>query len=320
MELDDDAREVYRAMLLRPGLTLEELSAAASLSQDRVRAALDQLADLALLADDAGLSSPRPTPPRVALARAAAMAEADIRQRQQQLAALREVMESIAAEHESALHRESLVRHASRGAARDRLAELAQSATREALSLNPGRSHDPAAMAASKPLNEQALARGVAIRAIYQDSSRTDPPTLDYARWLTEAGGEVRTSPSVPLLMVVVDREIALIPWQVGDPDQGAIEIRVPALVAVLIDYFEVLWRGADPLGTARHRDVDVQGSVAQEIVRLAATGLTDDAVARRLDISSRTVRRVMSEVMEEVGASSRFQAGVEVTRRGWLA
>jgi DNA-binding NarL/FixJ family response regulator len=35
--------------------------------------------------------------------------------------------------------------------------------------------------------------------------------------------------------------------------------------------------------------------------------------------MSLRTVRRRVAEVMAELGADSRFQAGVEATRRGWL-
>ncbi|MEZ5193006.1 MAG: hypothetical protein R2734_11170 [Nocardioides sp.] len=46
---------------------------------------------------------------------------------------------------------------------------------------------------------------------------------------------------------------------------------------------------------------------------------MTDEALARRLEVSPRTVRRIMAEVMSELGAASRFQAGVEAARRAWL-
>lgn len=319
MELDEAARAVYRAMLARPGGTVPELAGDAGLTEAAVRRALDQLADLTLLTGDAASSALHPTPPRVALTRLAAAAEREIRLKQQELAAFRAAMESVAAEHESDLYRESLVRHRSRAEAQGRLAELATAARRECLSLNPGRAHDAGAMAASRPLNAQALDRGVSIRAIYQDSSRTDAPTMEYAHWLTGEGGEVRTSPWVPLLLVIVDGEVALLPWQLGDPGQGAIEVRVPALVTTLLEYFELLWRAADPLGDARHRDISVLGAMDQELVRLAGAGLTDEAVAHRLDVSTRTVRRMMADVLAELGAVSRFQAGVEAARRGWL-
>jgi DNA-binding CsgD family transcriptional regulator len=317
VELDAGTRLVYRQLLAEPGLTLPDLVSGSGLPEADVRRALDQLADLSLLGGDG--ASLTVAPPRVAIAQAVAAAETEILVRQQQLAELRATMETIAQEHESLLHRESVIRYTSSEAVRARLSELALGATRECISVNPGRSHDAVEMEASRPLNAEALARGVGIRAVYQDASRTDPPTLGYARWLTEEGGEVRTAPSVPVLMILVDGEVALLPWNTAQPNQGAVEVRVPAVVETLAEYFELLWRGADPLGTARHRDVAVEGSVAQALVRLAATGLTDEAAARRLDVSTRTVRRMMAEIMTELGAASRFQAGVEAAQRGWL-
>lgn len=317
MELDAGARLVYRQLLAKPGLTLSDLVSGCGLPEADVRRAVDLLADLSLLGGDG--ASLTVAPPRVAIAQAVAAAETEILVRQQQLAELRATMETIAQEHESLLLRESVVRYTSSEAVRARLAELALGATRELVSVNPGSSHDAVEMEASRPLNAEALARGVGIRAVYEDASRTDPPTLAYARWLTEEGGEVRTAPSVPVLMVLVDAEVALLPWNAAQPDQGAVEVRVPAVVETLVEYVELLWRGADPLGTARRRDVAVEGSVAQALVRLAATGLTDEAAARRLDVSTRTVRRMMAEIMTELGAASRFQAGVEAARRGWL-
>ena len=41
--------------------------------------------------------------------------------------------------------------------------------------------------------------------------------------------------------------------------------------------------------------------------------------IARKLGISLRTVRRRMAELMSDLGADTRFQAGVEAVRRGWL-
>lgn len=60
---------------------------------------------------------------------------------------------------------------------------------------------------------------------------------------------------------------------------------------------------------TGRHR----------ELVRMLAGGLTDEAMARKLGISERTVRRLVSELTERLGAASRFQAGVCAVRLGWL-
>lgn len=51
----------------------------------------------------------------------------------------------------------------------------------------------------------------------------------------------------------------------------------------------------------------------------MLAGGLTDEAMARKLGLSERTVRRLVSEPTERLGAASRFQAGVCAVRLGWL-
>jgi len=47
------------------------------------------------------------------------------------------------------------------------------------------------------------------------------------------------------------------------------------------------------------------------------AEGEKDEAISRRLSISVRTCRRHIADYMLQVGASSRFQAGVIAARAG---
>ena len=55
------------------------------------------------------------------------------------------------------------------------------------------------------------------------------------------------------------------------------------------------------------------------QVLRLAAQGLSDEGIARHLGLSVRTVRARFADAMAELGAQSRFHAGVEAARRGWL-
>ncbi|MFF3559037.1 hypothetical protein ACFYXS_03210 [Streptomyces sp. NPDC002574] len=41
--------------------------------------------------------------------------------------------------------------------------------------------------------------------------------------------------------------------------------------------------------------------------------------MGRKLGLSDRTVRRIVAELMQQIGADSRFQAGVKMVRLGWL-
>jgi DNA-binding NarL/FixJ family response regulator len=52
-------------------------------------------------------------------------------------------------------------------------------------------------------------------------------------------------------------------------------------------------------------------------ILELLASGVTDEVAARRIGISSRTFRRHVATIMDELQADSRFQAGVAAARAG---
>jgi DNA-binding NarL/FixJ family response regulator len=56
-----------------------------------------------------------------------------------------------------------------------------------------------------------------------------------------------------------------------------------------------------------------------RELLLPLAKGMTDEAAAKRLGVSLRTVRRQMAALMERLGASSRFEAGLKAAQRGWL-
>jgi DNA-binding NarL/FixJ family response regulator len=52
--------------------------------------------------------------------------------------------------------------------------------------------------------------------------------------------------------------------------------------------------------------------------VTLLAAGLKDDAIARRLGVSTNTVRRRITALSQRLGVSTRFQIGLALGRQGW--
>ncbi|MEU9130595.1 helix-turn-helix transcriptional regulator, partial [Kitasatospora sp. NPDC048540] len=52
-------------------------------------------------------------------------------------------------------------------------------------------------------------------------------------------------------------------------------------------------------------------------IMELLAAGLKDESIARRLGMSLRTTRRHIADIMEELDAASRFQAGYRFAVQG---
>ncbi|WP_405010263.1 LuxR C-terminal-related transcriptional regulator [Kitasatospora sp. NBC_01539] len=320
--LQPSTETVYRLVLDEPTWGVGQLAAHLSWTEEAVRGALDELADLRLLRP--GRENPpqlRPVRPELALSALLSRSETELLRQQRQIEATRAAVAEFAARY--APRREYVAdlveRHEGLEAVRRRLEELAQSACRECLSFLPGGAQSPDTMDASKPLDQQALERGVVLRSIYQDSFRNDPSTMQYVQWLAGLGGETRTVPSLPMLMVVVDREAALIPLDPADGRAGALEMRSPGAVAAMTALFEQFWSIGVPWGRTMPRNDRGLSPQEQELLRLLAAGNTDEIASRRLGVSLRTVRRMASDLMARLGARSRFEAGVRAARQGWL-
>jgi hypothetical protein len=164
---------------------------------------------------------------------------------------------------------------------------------------------------------ERQLAAGRPMRGLYPTDVVHDPRRLAYVRRWAEAGEEVRVTAKLPPRMAVFAGEVALVSaaWD-GHPQPGYILVRAPALVAMVADLFDHYWERAVPLPSS------ISGGVREErleILEGLMLGAKDETIARQLGVSLRTVRRRVAELMDELGASTRFQAGMEAVRRGLL-
>ncbi|WP_125778223.1 LuxR C-terminal-related transcriptional regulator [Antribacter gilvus] len=202
-------------------------------------------------------------------------------------------------------------------AVRERLTQLAAGCRSSLWAFQPGGAQSPAALAASRPLDKATLARGVDMRTIYLDSLRNDQPTLDHITWLAERGAEVRTVPTLPMRMLVVDRQVAVIPLDPEDSSAGALLLSTAPVVAGLAELFLATWRRAAPFCERRPRRSTVFAPQEQRALELWAEGCTDQMVARKLGVSHRTVRRISDRVSAEIGATSRFQVGLRASELG---
>ncbi len=321
--LSATAESVYRVMLDHPGHGVAELVEASALSERAVRAALDELADVMLVRasrEESGLL--RAVSPEVGLADLVRRQEAELAVRQAKVAAARAAVTTMVADRAETYPAGSVngERLIGLDAIQSRLEELGRTTVTECMGVHPGPAQRPEDLEAGKPLDGEAMARGVAFRTLYQDSVRNDPATISHAHWLLDQGGEVRTAPVLPQRMVIVDREQALVPIDPVNTRKGALHVTEPGIVRALVELFELAWATAVPLGAVRERDPSTGLSEPErELLRLLASGLTDEGVGRRLGVSLRTVRRMMSSVMERLDASSRFEAGLKAAQRGWL-
>ncbi|MHC6630526.1 helix-turn-helix transcriptional regulator [Streptomyces globosus] len=322
--LGADVEAVYRGMLADPSGGVAELGARLGLTEEQVRAGLDRLVDLDLLRPSRDCPGAlRAVRPELGLELLLRRQEEELVRRQQELARSKAAAAQVVSEF-AELRPNTEVDGAERlvgmDAIQSRLEELAHGLVGECLAILPGGALSEASLEASRPLDRRALARGIEMRSVYQDSARNDPATLAYARWLTGQGAQVRTSPLLPPRLLVFDRTVAVVPIDPANSRLGALCTRAPGIVASLITLFEQTWNAAVPLGADRPRPGGTQPTAAElDLLRLLASGMTDEAAGKRLGVSLRTVRRQMAALMERLNATSRFEAGLKAARQGWL-
>jgi DNA-binding CsgD family transcriptional regulator len=200
---------------------------------------------------------------------------------------------------------------------RRRIEELAVGARWELLSFTPAAREPRAARAAAHVLDRGLLDRGVSMRTIYPDSVVDDRGAYDYARQLAAGGGSVRLCPELPTRLLVVDQLVAVVPHDPADGSRGCVVVSHPGTVAALVSLFTAYWRAGRPL--AKVRDERTCTSLERSVLRALLAGAKDDAVARQMGVSVRTIRRCIADLMARLGASSRFELGAGATRRGWI-
>ncbi|MFJ1646432.1 LuxR C-terminal-related transcriptional regulator [Streptomyces sp. NPDC088258] len=319
--LEPDVEAVYRLLLERPEMGVQQIAKHLGLAERSIREALDGLSDLCLLRQGTDETEFRTVSPEVGLGVLLNRIEVDLGSRQRQLEAARTSVVSLITRYGRQAHAPEVVeQHFGLVAVRLRLEQLAATARTECLSFLPGGAQRTDALESSKPLDQMALERGVSLRTVYQDSFRNDASTRDYVSWLSTLGGETRTVPCLPMLMVIVDQEVALVPLDPDDGRRGALEIRSRGAVQALHVLFTRFWDGGNPWYEQDGPDSNGLSRRERELMYLLASGHTDEAIGKKLGFSLRTVRRTVSGLMVRLEARSRFEAGVLAARAGWLS
>ncbi|WP_329621951.1 helix-turn-helix transcriptional regulator [Streptomyces sp. NBC_01255] len=165
------------------------------------------------------------------------------------------------------------------------------------------------------------IENGVRVRAMYSERVVSTPEVAELLRRRVEAGVEVRITPAVPMTMIIADAQFAMVPVDPAEPMAGAVLARGPALVRSYIALYEHCWHTASPYGDGTTPEQGGDGLSEQQRAALTmlASGMKDEKIARGLGVSLRTVSRMLSELMQEMGATSRFEAGVRAHRLGWV-
>ncbi|GAA2107783.1 LuxR family transcriptional regulator [Actinomadura alba] len=308
---------VYRDLLRRPRATLPELAAHTGRTTVSLRRTFARLEELGLVSRLAG------RPVRFLATRPDVAVAALISHREEALAQARLGALALLAEVPPPEHRapEELVEVVQgRAAVAQRFIQMQQTATDELLVLDqPPYVQDPG----QQNIGElERLVRGVRVRGIYAVSALEIPGKLRLAQESVAAGEEARISPDVPMKLAIADRKSAILPLttEASALADSAVIVHSSTLLDALVTLFEVLWRSALPLPTKSFEAASVgpANPPDAELFTLLAAGLKDEAIARQLGVSLRTVHRRVSELMGGLGARTRFQAGLLAARRSW--
>jgi DNA-binding CsgD family transcriptional regulator len=316
--LTSDQEAVYAALIDVSSATLDEISQRCpGVPTGQVIADLERAGLVSRLADSPGSGMAyTAAPPDVAL-------ELLARSREQELARARLSVAQLAARYRQA--RANAEPHevievvTTREATTRRWEQLQRSARVQVRSFDrpPYLSASPAA----NPVEEEMLAAGVAFRCVYHPAGFAIPGRPAAVRSMIAAGEQARVTESVPVKMFIADDQLGLIPLEVGGSAESGLIIRASSMLDTLIALFELVWERAVAIHADGELPAAAEGPSEDEaaLLGLLAAGLTDAAIARHLGTHPRTVQRRVRELLGRLGAGTRFQAGLQAVRRGWL-
>ncbi len=156
-------------------------------------------------------------------------------------------------------------------------------------------------------------------RAVFDAAFLEVDGALQALDGLLDAGVDVRISQRVPCSAVIVDDSALADLTNLDSSGYGSMLIRHRPLVEVVRELGEGLYAAASPLprGPADDTPRPWLDERDRQIIVLIAAGATDTMIARQVRVSQRTVERRLRCIMDELGATTRFQAGVLAARRG---
>jgi DNA-binding CsgD family transcriptional regulator len=177
----------------------------------------------------------------------------------------------------------------------------------------------PHSFAFATHIADGALRRGAELRTVLPADLLRSATVIAHTEWLGRNATRARAVPSLPVAAVVVDGRSAV----VVDADGTGRLVDTQRETEELVAIAHRMWRsGADVVGCGPA--VGGEGGSSgrgrrEQVLALLADGLTDDAIARQIGVSVRTVRTEVAAALEHLGARSRFQAGVRAAQIGMV-
>lgn len=296
--------------------------------------------------------------PRVSLMHLIDRNEAELNTAIRRIRTLRTTMAAIVAEYDALYAREAGGGNATVVLGRERidalLLEAGRGARREVVSMHHAVPLTAGMLArpGGRPGTGHADAGQPAARVIHLVSTARTPQGLTNLQELAETGADVRLMAHTPFRLLVADSSLAVVERLVPRAQPAAVVLRGRELGEALREVFDFCWLSAAPLAEHRgqaeatapeqRRGADDRaerteraerpGPAAADrrgaprlteqqraVLRMLTDGMKDEAIARSLGISVRTLGRLIGGLMADLRVSSRYQLGVRASVLGWV-
>ncbi|MGZ4437259.1 MAG: DNA-binding response regulator [Nocardioidaceae bacterium] len=307
--------EIYRVVLRNSGCTPADLATMTARPARALQAELRSLAAAGLVDLRDGVVVA--LPPDQALSRLITDETRRLQSVEGQLEALRGLLTSLSAEHLSSQApvgepvAAEIVAHADVVAV---IRSVTASSSGDLLWMRPDQWRHPGGEEIDRWVCDL-LRGGRRSRAIYPARALEDAPAVIRTR--AQDGEQVRILAEVPCRMAVLGEATALLQPNASSAADRVLVIRQQAMVEALRLLFESHWERAMPVPGLDGRTEGEERGDRRLLLDQLARGAKDEQIARALGLSLRTVRRRVADLLDDLGADSRFQAGVEAVRRG---
>ncbi|MGK8524895.1 hypothetical protein ACRS6B_26655 [Nocardia asteroides] len=162
-------------------------------------------------------------------------------------------------------------------------------------------------------LRGRLLSAGLSSRILFPLHAMEDPGQAACARRRHAIGELHRVTTETVWPLTLVNRSVAFVPADLAEPAAGVLEIRRTSMVRILAEVFDGIWQRAHDL------DALAVSPVEQRVLRALTRYDTDETAARALNVSVRKFRAHVADLMDRLGARTRFQAALLAKERDWL-
>jgi DNA-binding CsgD family transcriptional regulator len=306
---------VYRELIAAASVTAAELTRILNLPEHAVLAALAAL-------EGHGLASRTITqPPRFVAAPPDIAVDALLLRRQAELSDARAELDQLISVYRSSRRARSIDELIEIVTGAEALAERVAHLQRAAKS-----SFDafvkPPFVAIDLDEAEPADKPDVSYRAVYDKKIMDYPNFVQRLRDASAPHFEYRLHASLPMKLIIADRATALLPLEreTSDAAPAAVIVHSCGLLDALLALYEQYWEASMPLRLTDDGTTSGINSPDTRILSLLVAGVTDEAIARQLGVSLRTVRRRIQDMMHAAGAQNRAQLAWHAARSNWIA